>query len=179
MTISKDEYDAHEAAWPFEEVLKAGRVAARARQQRFLDYVADTDPTLSAALTSETARFDALACTVIEPAMRAVADELTQSGWHISVIRDDGLDRLAPFATPGIRFYCSRHPPRIATGDWIWPPVFIAFYGCVQTRTVRMRVETDEVNTRAAPLHDKTLVAYPDLTSDAVRALLVNFLNQL
>lgn len=179
MTISKDEYDVHEAAWPFEEVLKAGRVAARARQQRFLDYVADTDPILASALTSEAARFDALTHTVIEPAMRAVADELTQSGWHISVMRDDDLDRLAPFATPGIRFYCSRHPPRIATGDWIWPPVFIAFYGCVQTRAVRTHVETDEVDTCANPLHDKTLVAYSELTSDAVRALLLNFLNQL
>lgn len=179
MTKSKDEHDAHEEAWPFEEVLMAGRTAARARQQRFLDYVADTDPSLSAALASEAARFDVLTRTVIEPAMREVADEVMQRGWHVSVVRDDDLDRLAPFATPGIRFYCSRRPPRIATDDWVWPPAFVAFFGCAQIRAVRTHVELDEVDTGAAPFHDETPLPYLEVTRDAVRALLVAFLDHL
>ena len=178
MSNIQDAYDDHEEAWPFEEVLKAGRERARAQQQRFQEYVAENDPALAAALAAEAARFDIVLRTVIEPAMREFADEVTQRGWHVSVIRDDDLDRLAVFATPGIRFYCNRRPSRRAAGDLIWPPCFVGFYGSARNLAVATHVELSQLVDSAVP-SSEPLLEYPEVTREAVRAVLVAFLGDL
>lgn len=178
MGNTRDADDDHEEAWPFEEVLKAGREGARAQQRRFQEYVAENDPALAAALAAEAARFDIVSRAVIEPAMREFADEVTQRGWHVSVVRDDDLDRLAVFATPGIRFYCSRQPARTAAGGLIWPPCFVGFYGSVRNLAVATHVELSQLADDAVP-SSEPLLEYPEVTRETVRAVLVAFLGDL
>ena len=175
MSNNRDAYDDHEEAWPFEEVLKAGREGARAQQQRFQEYVAENNPVLAAALAAEAVRFDIVSRTVIEPTMREFADEATQRGWHVSVVREDDLDRLAMFATPGIRFYCSRQPSRRVAGDMIWPPCFVGFYGSAQSLAVATHVELSQLIEGAVPSYEP-LLQYPEVTSEAIR---VAFLGDL
>ena len=177
MSNTPDAYDDHEEAWPFEKVLEAGREGARAQQRRFQEYVAENDPALAAALAAEAARFDVVSRTVIEPTMREFADEATERGWHVSVVRDDDLDRMAVFATPGIRFYCSRRPFRTA-GDLIWPPCFVGFYGSARRLAVATCVELSQIADNAVPSYEP-LLEYPEITSKAVRAVLVAFLSDL
>ncbi|AYO81033.1 hypothetical protein [Methylobacterium brachiatum] len=178
MNNSRDAYDDHEEAWPFEEVLKAGREGARAQQRRFQEYVAENDPALAAALAAEAVRFEIVSHTVIEPTMREFADEVTQRGWHVSVIRDDDLDRLAVFATPGIRFYCNRRQSRRATGDLIWPPCFVGFYGSARSLVVATHVELSQLVENAISSYEP-LLEYPDVTAETVRAVLEAFLGDL
>lgn len=178
MSNAQDAYDDHEDAWPFEEVLKAGREGARAQQRRFQEYVAESDPSLAAALAAEAVRFDIVSRTVIEPAMREFADEATHRGWHVSVIRDDALDRMAVFATPGIRFYCSRRALRIAAGDLVWPPCFVGFYGSARNLAVATHVELSQLADNAVP-SSEPLLEYPEVTRETVRAVLVAFLGDL
>ncbi|MBP32443.1 MAG: hypothetical protein CL858_29130 [Cupriavidus sp.] len=178
MSTTQDAYDDHEKAWPFEEVLKAGREGARAQQRRFQEYVAENDPALAAALATEAARFEIVSRTVIEPAMLASASAATQRGWHVSVVRDDDLDRLALFATPGIRFYCSRRPSRTVAGGVIWPPCFVGFYGSARSLAVATHVELSQLDGDAVPTY-QPLLNYPDVTSETVRAVLAAFFNDL
>jgi hypothetical protein len=178
MSNQRDAYDDHEEAWPFEEVLKADRERARAQQQRFQEYVAENNPALAAALATEAARFDIVSRTVIEPAMREFADEVTQRGWHASVVRDDDLDRLAMFATPGIRFYCSRRPSRTVVSDLIWPPCFVGFYGSARNLAVATHVELSQLVEDAVP-SSEALLEYSDVTRETVRAVLIAFIADL
>lgn len=178
MSNNPNAYDVHEEAWPFEEILRAGRENSRAQQQRFQEYVAENDPALAAALEAEAVRFDIVSRTVIEPTMREFADEAMQRGWHVSVVRDDDLDRMTMFATAGIRFYCSREPSRTAAGDLIWPPSFVGFYGCARSLAVRTHVELSWLVDGAVP-SSEPLLEYPDVTSETVRAVLVAFIADL
>jgi len=178
MSNTEDAYDDHEEAWPFEKVLNAGRERARAQQRRFQNYAAENDPALAAALAAEAARFDIVSRTVIEPMMRKFADEATERGWHVSVVRDDDLDRMAVYATPGIRFYCNRRPSRRAAGDLIWPPCFVGFYGSARSLAVATHVELSQLADNAVP-SSEPLLEYPEVTSEAVRAVLVAFLGDL
>lgn len=178
MSNIRDACDDHDEAWPFEEVLKAGREGARTQQRRFQEYVSKNDPALAAALAAEAVRFDIVSRTVIEPTMREFADQLTLRGWHISVVRDDDLDRLAMFATPGIRFYCNRQPSRKAASDLIWPPCFVGFYGSARHLAVATHVELPQLVEGAIPSSEPRL-EYREVTSEAVRAVLVAFLGDL
>ncbi|MCJ2114665.1 hypothetical protein MKK64_26215 [Methylobacterium sp. E-025] len=178
MSDARDDHDTHEEAWPFEEVLKAGREGAREQLRRFLDYVAENDPALAATIAAETARFDTVSHTVIEPTMREVANEVTQRGWHVSVVRDDDLDRMAVFATPGIRFYCSGTSSRTGTGAPVWPSCFVGFYGSVRNSAVGTLVELPQVAEGAVP-SSEPLLQYPEVTSETVRTVLIAFLEDL
>ncbi|MGU3450877.1 hypothetical protein [Methylobacterium sp. 391_Methyba4] len=178
MSNTPDAYDDHEEAWPFEKVLEAGRAGARAQQRRFQEYVAENDPALAAALAAEAARFDVVSRTVIEPTMREFADQATERGWHVSVVRDDDQDRMAVYATPGIRFYCNRWPNRTAAADLIWPPCFVGFYGSARRLAVATHVELSQIAEDAVP-SSEPLFEYPEVTSETVRAVLEAFLGDL
>lgn len=167
-----------EKTWPFEEVLKAGIEGTRAQRRRFQAYVAENDPSLAAALAAEEARFDSLVRTAIEPAMRDVAEQVARSGWHVSVVRDDDLDRLDIIATPGIRFYCSRRPILGAITDFIWPPCFIAFYGCARLKAARTLTVLSELDPNSVPVRGEPL-EYPSVTRDLVRSLVEAFVVDL
>lgn len=156
----------------------AGRERTRAEQRRLQEYVAENDPTLAAALAAEAARFDILSRAVIEPAMREFADEAKHRGWHVSIVRDDDLDRMAVFATPGIRFYCSRRPNHGTVADLIWPPCYVGFYGNAQDLTVATHVELSQLTDSAIPSSEPRL-GYPEVTSETVHAVLVAFLHDL
>ncbi|WP_289016574.1 hypothetical protein [uncultured Methylobacterium sp.] len=172
-------YDDQEDAWPVEEVIKFGRAHARTQQKRLQEYITETNPALSKALTTEAARFDVVRRETIAPTMRAFADEAIRRGWHVFVIYDDDLDRLDYLATPGIRFYCSRRPSLLPVGDLIWPPSFVGFCGCAQTGLVRTYVEFIELGANVESFRGERPLAYPDVSSEAVRAVLVAFLGEL
>lgn len=178
MSGSRDEDGAYEESWPFEEVLKAGIEGTRVQRRRFQAYVTESNPSLAAALAAEEVRFDSLVRTTIEPAMRDIAEQVARSGWHVSVIRDDDLDRLDIIATPGIRFYCSRRPPRGGITDMIWPPCFIAFYGCARSKAVRTLIEFSEIDANSVPVRSEPL-GYPNVTRELVRSLITAFIEDL
>lgn len=177
MCISNDEVDPHEEAWPFDAVLEAGRVGARAQRQRFHDYIKENKPALAAALAAEAARFDVLSRTVIEPTMHECAREATQCGWHISIIRDDSLDRLTLLGTPSIRFYGSRSPIFAPVSDVISPTCFVAYYGCMQILAVRICVELVNDDGEAKPSSET--LEYAQVTVESVRRTLDAFLRDL
>ena len=178
MSDSRDENGTHEEAWPFERVLKAGIDGARERQKRFQAYVTESNPSLAAALVAEETRFDSLVRTTIEPAMRDVAEQVARSGWHVSVVRDDELDRLDIFATPGIRFYCSQRRARGVTTDLIWPPCYIAFYGCARSKDVRTLIELSEIDASSVPIRSESL-KYSSVTREFVHSSIAGFIENL
>lgn len=178
MSESRNDDGAHEKAWPFEQVLKAGIDGARAQRKRFQAYITENDPSLAAAIAAEEARFDSLVRTTIEPAMREIVEQVPQKGWHVSVVRDDHLDRLDTFATPGIRFYCGRRPTRGGITDLIWPPCFIAFYGCARLKAVRTMIERSEIAPTSSPVYSEP-IDYSSVTREVVCSSIAAFIVDL
>lgn len=178
MNGSSHDSDGQEDGWPFEEVMDAGRQGAREQQRRFLTYVSENDPAMAAALAAEAVRFDIVSRAIIEPTMRKFAVEARREGWHVSVTRDDDLERQAMFATPGIRFQCSRQPSHDATSELLWPRCFVGFYGSARYLAVGTCVDLSGLNGEAIP-SSEPLLEYPDVTAETVRAVLIAFLRDL
>lgn len=178
MSKSEDSRDARSEDWSFDDIIKFGQRRARQQRHRFQEYLTENDPALDAAFKAEAKRFDIVSRAVIEPTMQGFAEEVRQRGWHASVVRDDDLDRLALFATPGIRFYCSRRPTHSAEGAPLWPPCFVGFFGSVRNIAVGTHVELSWLVEGVEP-SSEPLLQYPEVTNETVRAVLVAFLGDL